>query len=610
MSNTESDVCREIEEDFERRQRDRKALERAWQLNMNFVNGNQYCHIDPSGEICEDERAFLWQSRRVFNHIAPTIDTRCAKLSRIRPALTVKPASDDERDRKAARLSAAILAAVAEEQDLDDIVGDATVWSEVCGTVFYKIVWDARGGRKVGEKDNMPLFEGDVKVLAVPPFEIYPYSLSEEKLSRQPSIIHARAVPVQEIYSSFGVKLAGRDIDEFAFAPCAPASRSRRANGEGNVRRGHELLIERYEKPTADMPEGRLTVVAGGKLLSDGPLPYINGKDGGRTYPFVKQISQPSAGCFFGSSVVERLVPVQRAYNAVINRRHEFLNRVAMGTVAVEDGSVDCDDLAEDGLTPGKIIVYRQGSKPPEMLTLGGVPEEFFKEEDTLLTEFSKISGTGDLSENADSFAGVTSATGLQLIIEQDDARLNGAYSNIKRALKETGKHILRLYRQFAAGPRLARFGGGESEFACFKGSDISGDDVTLEADTDLNLSPAQKRTVIYEMIDKGLFSDGDGKLTAGAKNKILDLLGYGSLASGRDLTSLHAARAEAENASLLKGGAEIKEYDDHAEHIGVHTAYLLTRKLSAEQEARICAHIQTHKNKLSEVENGKRNAE
>lgn len=280
-------------------------------------------------------------------------------------------------------------------------------------------------------------------------------------------------------------------------------------------------------------PEGRLTVVAGGKLLYDGILPYINGADGVRGYPFVKQTALPSAGSFFGSSVVERLIPLQRAYNAVKNRRHEYLNRISMGTVAVEDGSVDVDDLADGGLAPGKVIIYRQGGTPPEMLTLGNVPDEFWKEEESLLSEFTKISGTGDLSENADSFAGITSATGLQLILEQDDARLNMAYQSLKRAAKNIGRQTLRLYRQFATDVRLMRYAGkdGRLQLVFFKGSDISGDDVVLDADTDLNMTPAQRKTLIYELMDRGLFSDENGKMSAQAKRKILEALGYASFA-------------------------------------------------------------------------------
>ncbi len=608
----EEELAEEVEKDFLRRQQERKALERRWQLNMNFVCGNQYCDIDLSGELTGDKKQYFWQTRRVFNHIAPIVDTRLSKLSRIRPALTVRAASDDESDRRSAQLASNILSAAQEDADLDGVISAATIWSEICGTAFYKTVWDAESGKVVGfTDDGKNVCEGKVKVAALSPFEIYPYSLSVEEIADQPSIIHAKALSVEDIYTLYGVRLAGRDIDEFSLAPVTLAAMGEDGTAASlkAVRHGFELVIERYERPTSQRRGGRFTVVAGGKLLYDGELPYVNGDNGSREYPFVKQTSMPVAGSFFGSSVVERLIPLQRAYNAVKNRKHEFLNRIAMGTVAVEDGSVDVDELAEDGLMPGKILVYRQGATPPEMLSLGSVPSEFFKEEEAILSEFYKVSGTGNISENADSFAGVTSATGLQLIIDQDDMRLNVTYGSIKHAVKLIGRHILRLYRQFATNLRLMKFAGenNSANLFYFKGSDISSDDVVLEADSDLNMTPAQKRTVIYEILDKGLFCTADGKLSVSVKNRLLELLGFTSLADERDLSELNRNRAAEENLKMRSGSVEVNDYDDHEEHVKEHKAFLLTEELSKEAEKRICAHIAVHSGKIqAATESGK----
>ena len=594
----EEKLAEDVFNDFLQRQEERRFTERGWQLNMNFISGNQYCDINSSGEIYEEEKKYFWQNRRVFNHIASIVDLRCSKLGRIRPALIVRAASSDESDRHSASLASAILTSFSE--NLDGVLSDASVWSETCGTAFYKVVWDGSAGGAVGVAENgKRVKSGEVKVYALSPFEIYPYSLSEESIAAQPSIIHARAVSVQDIYSAYGVKLAGRDIEEFS------ANSRGHTSGGKTVRHGYELVIERYERPTDERKQGRLTVVAGGVLLYDGVLPYINGDNGERGYPFIKQTALPLAGSFFGTSAVERLIPLQRAYNAVKNRKHEFLNRISMGTVAVEDGSVDTDELAEDGLTPGKILVYRQGGRPPEMLTLGSVPAEFAQEEQNLLNEFSNVSGTGELTENVSGFSGITSATGLQLIIEQDEERMEFAYQQIKRALKNIGRHILRLYRQFATGVRLLKYAGenGALSMFYFKGSDISSDDVQLETDAEANLTPAQKRALIYEMLDKGLFSDKNGKLSISAKNKILELLGYKGFTGERDLSELNRARAGEENLKLRAEYVEVKDYDEHSTHICEHIAFLLTEKPGAEAEKRICSHIDMHKRKLNETE-------
>ena len=196
--------------------------------------------------------------------------------------MIVTAASNEESDRQSAILASAILSSVSEGADLDGIISDATVWSETCGTAFYKVIWDGNAGAAVGADTNgRRLRQGEANISVVSPFEIYPYSLSVENVDEQPSIIHAKAVPVQDIYSAYGVKLEGRDIEDMS-----------------GVRHGCELVIERYERPFEGAPNGRLTVVAGGALLYDGALPYINCDGGERGYPFIKQISMPARGAF------------------------------------------------------------------------------------------------------------------------------------------------------------------------------------------------------------------------------------------------------------------------------------------------------------------------
>ena len=599
-------LAEEVRADFARRQEERRLLERGWQLNMNFLSGNQYCDVNSLGEIEEDSSGFFWQTKRVFNYIAPAIDMRAAKLARVRPRLAVRAASEGVEDRRAARISSSILATVYENQDIDGCITRATVWSETCGTAFYKIIWDGTAGCVIGRGEE-ELREGGVKIAAVSPFEIYPAALSEENLQAQPSILHAVAMSVEDIYAMYGVKLKGRDIDEFSLSPYSAAAHSvTRLSPAKAVKHGYETVIERYERPTADRPEGRLTIVAGDCVLFDGSLPYINAAQGTRGYPFVRQTCLPLAGAFFGGSVVDRLIPVQRAYNAVKNRKHEFLNRISMGTVAVEDGSVDTDELVEDGLTPGKVIVYRRGGTPPSMLTLGSLPSGFADEEDRLVSEFGRISGVGEISQNANSFNSVTSATGLQLLIEQDDERLNVSYEQIKSALKEIGRHILCLYRQFSHSLRVMRpsAGGDVRTVFSFTAADVC-DDVYLEADSDINLTPSRRRTLVYDLIASGVLNDEDGKLSAAAKGRALRFMGYGGFAEDDGCAELHRARSEKENIALLSGDAAVKEYDDHAVHIASHTAYVLSNELSAEADDAFSRHIGQHKKFLKEEKNG-----
>jgi hypothetical protein len=90
------------------------------------------------------------------------------------------------------------------------------------------------------------------------------------------------------------------------------------------------------------------------------------------------------------NGIVARLVPIQRAYNAIKNRKHEYMSKLSLGLMIVEDGSVDLENLEEEGLAPGKVIVYRQGANLPKMVNYDTTVINIFQqEEDRLLDEFS-----------------------------------------------------------------------------------------------------------------------------------------------------------------------------------------------------------------------------
>ena len=75
---------------------------------MNYLMGNQYCEIASDGDVREEEEDYYWQRRNVYNHIAPIVETRIAKLSRVRPVMSVRAAGSEEADIKTARISSGL----------------------------------------------------------------------------------------------------------------------------------------------------------------------------------------------------------------------------------------------------------------------------------------------------------------------------------------------------------------------------------------------------------------------------------------------------------------------------------------------------------------------
>ena len=667
----EKEIVSEVLKDFNERREKRRPFEQSWLLNINFLIGNQYSYISPRGEVVEKERLYPYESREVFNHIAPIIESRLAKLNRVRPALGVRPCGLEESDIQTAKLCKSILDGVSSSLNISDIVGKATLWSEVTGTCFYKIVWNENAGNIIGYEKNgkiysavendgervvfsgdkneellvevdkqnnlpasgekkisvadsangvqaetnsevdaslascakgstfglgnfKPVYDGDVSVTICSPFEIFPEDMGEGDLSCQASIIQAKSVDASVIEELYGITVKGETIDAFTYDFVATdfltSGSSNVMKTVGGKKDNQVLLIERWQKPNSVLPNGRLTIVAGSELVYDGDMPYS-------VYPFVKQVSSDTIGSFWGTSIIDRCLPIQRSYNAIKNRKIELLSRLSSGVLLVEEGSVDIDDLEEEGLAPGKIVVYKAGSNIPSIMNSGSLPSVFSEEEDRLYNELINLTGVSEFMRNSTLPNSVTSGTAINLLIEQDDTRLSVPAENIRTSVLNISKMVIKLYKEKATAPKLAKIvdGDGELEIFYWKGSDITSDDIVLETSNELNETIATKRNTVLELYKLGLFSGNDGQISERNKAKIIEMLGFGNFESGQDEVSLQVKRAKKEN--ITNKPIVVLEVDDHQVHIAEHTKKLLELgEKDEKQKRKLIEHIRAHK--------------
>ena len=118
--------------------------------------------------------------------------------------------SDEESDVQSAKLSSAVLEYVQDTVDFPRVAARATLWAETCGSAFYKIAWDEKGGRQVSiDEDGVPVYEGEVRVSALPAFEVFPDRLDAESIDELHSLIHAQIVAPSYVLEAFGVVVEG-----------------------------------------------------------------------------------------------------------------------------------------------------------------------------------------------------------------------------------------------------------------------------------------------------------------------------------------------------------------------------------------------------------------
>ena len=217
QSVNKDELVKFVNDEFKRRQDERKAFEIQWRLNQAFIEGNQYLEINPTTlALQEIPKINWWQEREVFNHVGPIVETRVAKLSRMRPVLKCRPGSGEQSDIRASKVGSQLLMNTYNDNGVREKMGEAYQWAEACGSVLFKNIWNPKKGKPLMQligMDGMPetVTEGDLEVIMVPAPEIFPDSSYRQDVPDCKSLIHAKAFAIEEIEEIHGKKIAPED---------------------------------------------------------------------------------------------------------------------------------------------------------------------------------------------------------------------------------------------------------------------------------------------------------------------------------------------------------------------------------------------------------------
>lgn len=577
----------QIRDELRRRAEERRPYELSWMLNQNFVNGNQYCDIFfENGEVADLPLTSDNEQRVVYNQIAPITDIRLSKMARVRPGPIVRPMTNDTRDIVAAKVSGRILKAAQVEQDMAEKADEMNIWSEYSGGVLMKSIWDPYEGNYLGSVDGQGVFEGDISTLVVPYFEFYPSNQNEPDLQKMDSIIHAKPYSVREIKNRWGIDVEGRILDVFSMQHSGIMAGGMGYNYSNMTvfrekLQDSELVIEYYEKPSRLFPQGRHAIVIGEYCAYIGVLKFRVGKHFRLGYPFTHQRCLRRPGVFWGISVVERCIPIQRDYNATQNMIDEYMARMTIGNLVVAEGSLVNEDQLDSGIVPGQILVVKPGFDPPKWMAPEEVPPTLPQRIADLRQEFIIISGVSEMARSSQTPAAISSGNALEVLKEEDDTRLSLTAENIRNFYKETWKQWLRLYKQFATESRVSRVVGddlGEIYTFVWDQNDITSDDVTVDTVNEMINTPAQRKQNALELFQAGFFNDPDtGVPTREGRAKVLEIFELGNTERMVDLDELQMANAQRENLiGVQRGELRVEDFDNHSLHQAEHMRFVL----------------------------------
>lgn len=585
------DIIHNILEDLEKRKGQRLSLERQWTLNANFLVGNQYCEVRPyTGEIEQLEPVYDWLNRETFNNIAPLIQTRIANLKKINYMMKVKPATNELDDYAKAEISTSVLQYTQKSTDFESKKDTMIYWNELCGNCFWLSWWDKDKGEKfavetivdvdddgIERKKEQAFYQGDIDYGLITPYEVFPESVFKQGVENQRSIILEQVKSVEDIYDLYGVDVEGSDIETFELTPVTSGGGLGYENTVISI--GHrtaenaEKVITYFERPSKYRPNGLMVIIVGDEhLVYYGDLPYSK-------IPLIQSVCIEMPGQFFGRSVIEDLIPLQRTYNGCINSIHEYIKRLSLGNLLTEEGSIDIEEYEQHGLEPGAFLVYKQGTQPPVPVQNGSLPTEIMQERYNLRNDMEYVAGVSQLMVTGSVPTGVTSGTAISNLMEIDNTRLSLTGGHNRNSIRKLAILWLEIYKKYATTRRIVNYVGLNNigKALVWSADDINSYDVDYVTENELLMSEDMQKQRFFDAYNMGLFTDSDGRIPERVKLMALEFMKIGNYTDIMNINSLQIQAAQRENIFFENGVIpKISDFDEHEIHIEEHLRYIL----------------------------------
>jgi hypothetical protein len=575
---------------FHECQNERTMQERQWYLNLAFFYGNQNVQFRSTQNGSFDlytPTAPYYRVRMVVNQVRRIIRKEISRLTAQKPNAFVVPSSTEDQDMFAAQAGEQIWDSLWRKLKFNKVLRDAVFWQSVCGTGYVKAWWDPTKKDLDSSNEEQEVW-GEICINSISPFYVFVPDLMCTEIEEQPYIIHAQVKTSAWVKQTFGIEADNYKLDSI------DDNLQTIMNIEKNSKKKDQTtVLEVWVKPgyIPDLPKGGMFTIAANKVVQGmDEWPYDH-----EQYPLAKLDSVPT-GKFYTSSIIEDLIPLQKELNRSRSQLIEAKNRTSKPQLVAEEGSVDAKKITTE---PGQVIFYAVGRTPPQPLPLQNLPNYVTEEIDRLYTDMSDLSGQHEVS-NGSTPPGVTAATAISFLQEQDESLIAGHYTSIEEAVEKTAGQCLTFVRMYWDQNRTVKFVGEDGAFDAqtFKNSDLRGNsDIRVEAGSALPTSRAAKQAFILDLMKMGYIDPQQGLefLEIGAVNKIVDRIKVDKRQAARenlkmrvvteDMMQQHAEEWTTAHPEVKKDAdsglaldvpllVPVHTYDNHDIHIEEHNNY------------------------------------
>jgi hypothetical protein len=607
-----------VRERLRQAKRERQQYEADWFLNLAFFQGRQWVAWDGKG-IYEPR---INRVKVTLNQFQPIIRTEVAKMTKERPGWQATPRQPSEEAVNDAVTGSRLIDWGYDHLDFGTARRNGVQWSRLCSAGFVKVVWnpDATGsgtdvlvgaagepivdpstGRvarpgQFPEIDAIPdvkvkrIGEGDLELIVRAPFDIYPDPLATGMNDLRWLIDESVRAPeyVKDRY--------GKTVQ-----PDAPSqsgvveSRTLASAGSSN---GGEMLgvrvYEMWERPSPSVPDGRHVVWCDGAVLADDPNPY-----GRIPYFMFTGIEVP--GRFWPDSVGTHLRNPQERIN-------KLASQIADNASKFGNPSLLIDALADVKYfgVPGEQIMFNGTTQTaaPTFLQPPQMPPYVLQLQDTFNQALRDISGQYEVS-NGTVPAGVTAASAISLLQQQDATRLGPDIEAMEETIGEIGQFVLEQMAKRYSTERIVVIAGedGVIDIDSFRASAaFCVPDVRVRPFSTFPRSIAARQAAIRDTLN--MLLQYGVPLSGAAIARALRDMEVGAVEDIVESYTADQQQIAREHADFLRGGQLLGNpiVDNHPVHIDNHKDLAKSARFKAldpEKQQLLMQHIMWHEQQI-----------
>jgi hypothetical protein len=515
---------------FNRCQSERVKQERQWYYNYAFYTGNQHVVFrNQTGSNNYDlyvPAAPPWRVRIVINQIRRIVRKEISRLTAQKPNAFVVPSSNEDADVFAAQAGTQIWDSLWRRLEFNKTLRKAVFWQAVAGNGFIKSFWNPMG------KDPGSDQPGDIEIISINPFHLFVPDLLCEEIEDQPYIMHAQVKQNAWIRQNLKVDPSSTKLETTDERLQSIMGVYRNEN-----KKDQSIIFEIWVKPgyLPELPNGGMFTIAGDQLVQGFDVwPYEH-----NMYPVAKLDGIPT-GKFYTTSIVEDIIPLQQELNRSRAQLIESKNRMTKPQLVAEKGAVDARKMTTE---PGQLIEYNPGFNAPQPLPLQNLPSYVTEEINRLYTDMSDLSGQHEVS-NGSTPPGVTAATAISFLQEQDETMVASHYTSIEEAVEKLAKQSLTYVKTYWDEPRTVKVVGldGSFDVQTFRGANLRGNsDIRIEAGSALPTSRAAKQAFLMDLMKMAFITPEEG----------LELMEVGGLNTVYERTQIDTRQAQRENLKM-----------------------------------------------------------